>query len=217
MSLKEVFVPGLTSDESYTGDNGGSQLSVSYWRDKVREFQSTLNAVDTIAQSSRIVADNVPDSPERDAVLSGLDEFDWKRATLKATAEALNLGAAAINAAGGRFPVLSIPRTLGLAPFVMPVAAVAALTTAAALVAWARSWADVQVARIEEARNLINLIEDPEARSAAALAAAGAASDAARAAAETDSPLASLATIVKVAGFGVLAFLAWRAYTSIRN
>lgn len=214
MSLGEVFVPGVPSDVSYTGDTGDSQLSVSYWRDKVREFQSTLNAVDVIAQSSQIVADNVPESSERDAVLAGLDEFAWKRTTFKATAEALNLGAAAINAAGGRFPVLSIPRSLGLAPFVMPVAAVAALTTAAALVAWASAWADVQVARIEEARKTIALIEDPAARDAAAIAAAGAASSAAQAAAATDSPLASIATIVKVAGIGILGFLAWRAFAA---
>lgn len=209
MTLGEVSVTG-GGDASYSGDVSSSPVSLDYWRTKITEFQSTLNAVDQIYQASLVAADVAPDSAERDALLSGVDEYLSRRALFKTAAEGLNLGAAAVNAVGGRMPVLSIPATLGVGPLVFPAVAVAALTTAAILIEWGRQWAQVQTSRIEEARRTIELMPDGPDKTLALSTAAGAASQAAAAAAATDSPLASIASIVKIGGLVILAFLGYK-------
>lgn len=208
------------------GDRWGAEVvptetnpvTVEYWRQKANEFQSTMNAVDTIAQESWSLASVLPDGPQRDAILAGMDEMESKRATMKLAAEGINAAAAVINAAGGRFPVLSLPPALGLPPLALPAAAVGAFTVAASLVAWAVGWVRVQTARINSSTAALEFIDDPETRGRVAgeIARTRAAAEQAAATA-SDSPLASIAGVVKWAGIAALAFFAFRAFQTARK
>lgn len=193
-----------------------SPVTVEYWRQKALEFQTTLNAVDSVAQESWALASVLPEGPQLAAVLDGLNEMESKRQAMKMAAEGINAAAAVINAAGGRFPVLSLPSALGLPPLVIPAAAVAAFTAAAGLVSWAVGWTRVQTARIGSSVTALNAIEDPAARAQAAAEVAVIRARAEAAASAAQSPLASIASIAKWVGLGALAFFAFRAFQSTR-
>lgn len=128
------------SDVFYSGaDTQPAPWSLDYYRNKAREFQDTLNALDQ-AQGAVIVALQlgVDDSTEGE-LLAALDEFEGKKTVLRATAEAINAGASFVNSVGGRMPEVSIPTGLGAFPL-LPVAAIAAVATAATLIVWGRAW-----------------------------------------------------------------------------
>lgn len=194
-----------------------SQLSVEYWRQKATEFQSTINAVDEIARESYRLLDVLPNSFERDEIERGIYEFQSRKSAMKFAAEGINMGASVINAAGGRFPVLSIPATLGLPPLVLPAAALAAFTAAASLIAWAVAWNRTQVARINSATTALDAIEDPAERARVAAEVAVIRARAEAAAAGSESPFSALANVAKWGGIAVLAFLAYRAWEKSRS
>ena len=125
------------------------------------------------------------------------------------TAEAINAGAAAINALGGRFPSLSIPGTLGLPPLIVPAAMVAAVGTAAALIVWGSQWVQGVNDRLKRAQ----IIDAATPEQRASIVAAMAESDNAVSVAGS-SMLASLAPTVKWVAIGIGAFLLYRAYMS---
>ena len=138
-------------DYSYTGEySAGNPLSLDYYREKAREFQSTLNALDS-AWFATVEAFQLPLSDDdRRALQQKLVEYEQKKGMLRVTAEAINLGAQSINAMGGRFPNLSLPQTLGI-PFALPAAVVAAIATAATLIVWGRDWIAGSLAIQEQA------------------------------------------------------------------
>jgi hypothetical protein len=190
---------GASNDDgSYTGDVSTSPVSMGYFRSKVTEYQTTLNAVDQ-AYSAAVEASAVAPSAELDALL---EDYESHRTILKTTAEALNLGAAVVNAAGGRMPELSIPQTLGLGP-ALPLAAVAAVATAAVLISWGTEFCSLVADYIA-----VQAQDTPE--KAAALAAAQARARAAASAA-SGSNLSAVAGIVKWVAIGVGLFLVYRA------
>ncbi|MBK9497439.1 MAG: hypothetical protein IPO08_23535 [Xanthomonadales bacterium] len=105
MAIGEVWTPGVDPDLAYTGESGESALSMQYYRNKAVEFQETLNRVDALAQKlNEIIELNANDPVIVDDALQTLAEYNSKKFLLKTTAEAINLGAAGINALGGRFP-----------------------------------------------------------------------------------------------------------------
>lgn len=203
-------IPGGNTDVLYSGETGESVFSMQYYRDKAREFQSILNQLDAGQWAAQLaLAANIDDELTAD-LQAMLDEFYAKRGLYKATAEAINMGAAAINSAGGRFPQLSIPSGLGLIPL-LPAVAVGAIATAATLIAWGVTWLQGLNQRLARAQVLDAVRNDPE--KAAALASAMAASDNALAAA-SESPLTSIAGIVKWGALAFGAYLVWRAYST---
>lgn len=205
---------GPKDDASFQGDVSTSVLSGDYYRQKLTEFQSTLNALDLgyqAAQNAYYIEGIAPES------LEGLDElmrdYEAKRGTLRATAEALNFGAAAVNAAGGRMPSLSLPATLGV-PFLVPAAFVAAIASAAALIVWGREWLKGLNVRLSRAQ-LLEAARDPASGGspevAAQLAQQMAQADQALQIADA-SPLSSIATLVKWGSIAALAFFAYKAW-----
>lgn len=189
-----------------------SPLSLDYYRAKVNEYQSVLNALDTAYGALQTAID----APGLDVLaladLAALrDEYEAKRFTLKATAEAINMGAAAVNALGGRMPELSLPRTLGFAPAI-PFAAIAAIGTAAVLISWGRTWLQGVNERLKAAQ-LLDAQDTPESK--AALAVSIAQSDAALKIA-SESGLSALAPYLKWAALAALAFVAWRGFRAYR-
>jgi len=195
-------------DDTYGGDS--SPVSLDYFRDKVREFQVALNSAD---QAYRAGVEVYGISPS-DTLADLLADYETRAATLRTTAETLNAGAALLNAVGGRMPVLSIPGTLGLPQFVMPAIYIAALATGVYLISWAKDYAAVLRAEIDERARQLDAQTTPADRARVAAAQASAAS---AAGSKAKSGLDALAGVVKWGGIALLAFLAWKAYKSTRD
>lgn len=206
MTIGDAGAPN--DDASYTGETGDSAWTLQYYRNKASEFQAVLNAVDQSAQVLRESIDVFADDPQAVAELQTLlGDFESKRWQFRATAEAINAGAAVINAAGGRFPQLSIPSGLGLIPAI-PAATIAAVGVAAALIVWGLGFSRSVAATINRYVTL-SQIADPAKRAEAAQLALRA--DQAIAASEV-SPITSIAGIVKWGAIAAVAFLAWKQF-----
>lgn len=209
MTIGEAGVTG--SDVLYTGETGDSAFSMQYYRNKAEEFQRVLNQLDSAAAAAQRVIDLTYDSYEpgiANELLEKMQEFDARKAMLRGTAEAINLGAAAINYAGGRFPQLSIPQTLGLGPLVVPAANIAAVAAAIGLIAWGVSWIG-DVTGIVQRYITVGAISDPAVKDK--VSAELAVMDAAQRG-TTDSPLASLAGGLKWVVIGGALFMAYQIY-----
>ncbi len=198
------------ASEDPTPDSG-SALSLDYYRAKVTEYQSVLNALDGGYQAALSALEISGLDPGTVVALNGaISEFQSKRWTLKATAEAINMGAAVVNAAGGRMPQLSIPGTLGFAPIALPLAAIVAVGTAATLIVWGQSWLRGVNDRLKTAQ-LLEAQATPEARQALAISI----QKADQAASESESTgFAALAPLLKWGAIGIGAFMLWRAFGS---
>lgn len=204
-------------DASYTGDTGDSVLSMQYYIDKANQFQLVMNSLDAaataaenmlaIAQEADLTGMGVGDPSIADDLVGYLNDFYDKRYQFRLTAEAINAGANTINAVGGRFPVLSIPSGLGIAPVVMGAVALGALATAAALIAWGNTWLKGLNARMATAASAA-MIDDPDKKAAFLTQAATA--QAAMEAAD-DSPITTIANIVKWGAIAGAVYLAFKA------
>lgn len=187
-----------------------SVFSLDYFRQKVTEYQVMLDGIDAVSRALVTVLDTAVSDEVSQQTLDFMDEIDARKSTMKLTAEAINAASAAVNWAGGRSPVLSIPGTLGLAPLVIPAGTIALIATAAAIVVWGRDF----TARIFEyysRQQTIDAQDTPEKRAAVA-AAAGTADNALKVA---DNSVLGLAgnTIKWIA----IAALAWIAYQSLQG
>lgn len=188
---------------------GTSPLQMDYYRNRAREFQVMLDALDrSYFAASGALATGALDSASVDALTAAIQEYEGRKLMLRTTAEAINAGAAVINGLGGRFPVLSIPGTLGLPPIIAPAALIAAIGAAAALITWGSQW----ISGINERLRRAQLIEGASANQRDAVVRAIVDSDNAVTVAE-GSFLASLAPTVKWVALGIGAFLLYRAYT----
>ena len=187
-----------------------SPFAMDYYRRKAAEFQTTLDALDrTYWAASGALGTGALDATTAAALESALSDYESRRTSLRVTAEAINAGAAAVNAMGGRFPSLSIPGTLGLPPLIVPAAMVAAVGTAAALIVWGSQWVQGVNDRLKRAQ----IIDAATPEQRASIVAALAESDNAVSVAGS-SMLASLAPTVKWVAIGIGAFLLYRAYMS---
>jgi len=209
-------IPGSTiphDDATYTGDVSASPISMDYWRTKAQEFQSTLNALDQAYIAALRVFNSGIDPDNSTGIADSIAEYESQRYTLKVTAEAINLGAATVNAAGGRFPPLAIPQTLGLVPLLMPAAAIAALGAAGALIVWGKTWLDGVNQRLMLAQAL-DAQATPEQR--ATLAASVIQTQ--NAISESESMgIGALAPLLKWGAIAVGAYFAWRAFQSVKT
>lgn len=206
--LGDAQVPGGGSDELYTGDVSTSVFSLDYYRTKITEFQSAMNAADLNAYALSQMYDAIDDESAKAEISSLLDEYEGKRSLMRYTAEAINAGASAINAVGGRMPELSIPSGLGFAQFALPAALIAAIGVAASLVAWVYTWTKAS-ATVMQRQALLDAIEDPARRAQAAEAMAT--NDATVAELESTS-FSGIASAVKWVAIGVLAFMGFKAW-----
>lgn len=212
LTLGDAGAPG--DDVSYTGDVSESPVSVDWFRNQLRQFQSALVTADQAYQAGSAAFVLTGD----EGIALQLAEYDSKAREIKSLAETLNQGAEMVNAMGGRMPVLSIPQTLGVLPaMVIPAVVVAAALGVGAWVAWARGFASGIVQGIDSAR--------AAAIDANATAEVVAAIDAERAkAVRAQSTGFSLAsglfsgtgwTLAKLAAIGGLAWLAWRSFNDV--
>lgn len=199
------------SDVSYAGANPGNTVSLDYVRSKIVEFQSTLQSLDRVYRAALDALQIEGLDEETIAGLQGfVSDYEGQRFRLLATSEALNAGAAAFNALGGRMPVLSIPSTLGMAPAI-PIAMIWAVATAATLITWGNEAARVANSYLMRAQLLKGAPESSRVELARVITESQAAVDM-----SSNSGISALAPYVKWAAIGGLAFLAWRAYSSYR-
>jgi hypothetical protein len=187
-----------------------SPFAMDYYRNKAREFQELIIALDrSYWAASGALGTGALDATTAAALEAALSDYESRRTTLRVTAEAINAGAAAINALGGRFPQLSIPGTLGLPPLVAPAALVAAIGTAAALIVWGSQWMSGVNDRLRRAQVIDAATPEQRARIVEAMADSDNAVSVA-----SGSFLASLAPTAKWIAIGIGAFLLYRAYTN---
>jgi hypothetical protein len=195
------------SDALYSGETGDSVFSVQYYRNKASEFQSVLNQVDATSRAAQ-AAIEAGTSPALSADLADmLSDYDSKKLLFRGTAEAINAGAEVFNALGGRFPQLSIPAGLGLAPLVIPAATVAAIGVAAGLIIWGSQWVAGVVQRMETEQLLGYGTPEQKADLARELARARSAQMLA-----SESPLQSISGVVKWGAIALLGWMAWQAF-----
>lgn len=202
------------SDARFDAENAGLDYDPNsvtrfaepdYYRDKIREFQVSLNQLSDTAEQMRALA-ALPIAPEYNQdVYDWLDAYEAKRWQFVTTAEAINAASQTANALGIRMPVLSLPQGLNAAP--LAIAGVAgAVAAAAALIAWATDM--IVSARAIAGRMAIIEGLSPDQQAVALKAE----QEIARAQA-SNTPLSQIATVVKwgaivVAGF--FALQAWR-------
>ena len=187
-----------------------SPFAMDYYRNKAREFQELIIALDrSYWAASGALGTGALDATTAAALEAALSDYESRRTTLRVTAEAINAGAAAINALGGRFPSLSIPGTLGLPPLVAPAALVAAIGTAAALIVWGSQWMSGVNDRLRRAQVIDAATPEQRARIVEAMADSDNAVSVA-----SGSFLASLAPTAKWIAIGIGAFLLYRAYSN---
>jgi hypothetical protein len=187
-----------------------SPFAMDYYRNKAREFQELIIALDrSYWAASGALGTGALDATTAAALEAALSDYESRRTTLRVTAEAINAGAAAINALGGRFPQLSIPGTLGLPPLVAPAALVAAIGTAAALIVWGSQWMSGVNDRLRRAQVIDAATPEQRARIVEAMADSDNAVSVA-----SGSFLASLAPTAKWIAIGIGAFLLYRAYSN---
>lgn len=196
--LGEAGIPH--DDATYGGDTGDSSFSVQYWRNKAVEFQHVLNALDEASRAGYEFVAVTMDPAAQESVQAMLNEYEFKKSALRLAAEGINAGAATINAVGGRFPQLSIPPGLGIAPIALGAGAIAALGAAAALISWGLAW----ISGINERMAFGALMQQGDPEVARILARA----KAAQAMAE-QSPISALSGLVKWGAVLVLAVMAW--------
>jgi len=199
--------PGM-SVENIPSSSSSSMFSTDYYRQKVVEFQQTLNALQGAREGMIGLVDYGPIEIQGE-LTALLDQLDGKISQYKVVAESLNAAIATYNAIGGNFPKLNTTG-LGALP-VVPIAIAGLVATAAGLIVWGKAWIDQsrEMARQAQLHGYLT----PEARSQVAAAALKIES-AARASA--DSPLTSVANIAKWASIAVVAYFAYQVFQKMR-
>jgi hypothetical protein len=185
---------------------------VSYFQTKVAEFQALMTDLDATASAIMDLRDLGIQDTELDAALG---EFDAKKSSFRTAAEALNFAVNGLNKFGANLPTVAIPTGLGFLPAV-PIAALAAVSGAIAVVAtlivWGKEWISGVNERAKVALALSN-ITDPQQRAQAAAAIAKIAATNVNA---QSSPLSSIANIVKWVAIAAVAYFAYSAYQKTR-
>lgn len=188
---------------------------LSYYRQKIVEFQEVLNNLDTAAAIAEKWAYEYSDiDPDLSLEFAAkLDDYNAKKSTFRTTAEALNFAISGVNQIGAGFPRLNIPQGLGVIPIAAAAGVAGALAVAAGLIVWGRDWIAAVNERAKRAQ-LLDAVTEPgqKARIAADLLAL----DQAQAASES-SPLGSIANVVKWISIAALGFFAWQAYQGARR
>jgi hypothetical protein len=185
---------------------------LSYYQQKIIEFQNVLNGMDAAAQAAQSALWDDIDPKLSEDLQTFLDEFNSKKWEYKAAAEALNLAINGANMVGGDFPNITVPQTLGVVPLVAYGVIAAAVATAAGLIVWGNTWLTGLNQRLRD-QALIGAVTDPAKRDA--LIAAQVAVDQAAAEAQA-SPLTSISNIVKWLAIGAVAYFAFSAYKQVR-
>lgn len=197
----------IFSDDAGIPAAAPTVTEVNYYKQKLAEFQSMLNELDTTAQSAQNIIALTPESSLADDMQAYLTQWDDKRYQFKIAAEGINLAIAGANSFGVDIKKLTIPTGLGLAPVALAGVA-AAVAAAAVLLVWGRDW----IAGVNERAKLALQFENlsPEVRDAVIQEQIKI--DQAQANAN-ESPLSTIAGSIKWIALAAVAFFAYRAFS----
>ncbi len=196
-----------------------SLMSIDYYRQKVIEFQQVLMDLDTtysnLIQAQQIAYDlGDPDMiNDADSLLTTLRD---KLSSFRTVAQGIQLASNGINAVGVDFPTVQIPGGLGFVPLVPLAAAAAVITSAVALIYWAKGfWQTVSdfALRYQTVQAIQALPQDQQAAAIATMQTLNSQVNKARASADA-SPLSSLADMGK---WIILAGLLYVGYKMIKD
>jgi len=201
-------VSEFTLDEVAGGSAPAENVSLDYFRQKAVEFQEVVNALDATGRTIRELLLAIEDPQLAADLRAAYEQFEQRKATIKATAEAVNLAAAGLNLVGVQLPKIQIPQTLGAAPLVVGAAAAAAIFAAAALITWGRDWISGVNARLNAAAIIGAVPEGDRVKVAQAVLQTQAA-----AAEAEQSPITAIAGTVKLIALAAIAYFAWQAYS----
>jgi len=188
-------------------DDDAPPVSTSYFAEKAREFQQLVNALDATDREVDQLIGALPESALLDELVEQKAELQGKKGQIKLIAEAVNFAANGLNQLGANLPTINLPQTLGAAPLVVAGAAAAAVAAAAAIIVWGKAWIDGINQRLRNAELLASVPEADRGRVAEAVLR----TDVALAQAN-QSPLASIAGVVKWIAIGAVAFFAYQAF-----
>lgn len=197
----------IFSDDAGIPAAAPTVTEVNYYKQKLAEFQSMLNELDTTAQSAQNIIALTPESSLADDMQTYLAQWDDKRYQFKIAAEGINLAIAGANTFGVDIKKLTIPTGLGLAPVALAGVA-AAVAAAAVLLVWGRDW----IAGVNERAKLALQFENlsPDVRDAVIQEQIKI--DQAQANAN-ESPLSTIAGSIKWIALAAVAFFAYRAFS----
>jgi len=200
------------AEAGYGFTQTNSPLTLSYYQQKIVEFQNILNGMDAAARAAQsALLDDI--DPKLSADLQTyLDDFNSKKWEFRAAAEAINLAVNGANLIGADFPNVTVPSTLGVVPLVAAGVIAAAVATAAALIVWGNTWLQGLNQRLRD-QELLAQVTDPAKKDAlikTQLEVEAAAAEA------NASPLSSISNIVKWLAIGAVAYFAFSAYKQVR-
>ena len=188
-------------------DAGAPPVTTSYFREKALEFQQIVNAVDATGRELDLLIGALPEGPMLDALLVQFEALQEKKGYLKLVAEAINFAANGLNKLGTNLPTVQLPQGLGAVPLVAAGAAAAAIAAAAALITWGREWLIGVNQRLRDKQLLASVPEAQRAQVAETILK----TDVALAQAN-ESPLTSVAGIVKWVAIAAVGFFAYQAF-----
>jgi hypothetical protein len=190
-----------------------SPLQLDYYRQKIVEFQNVLVQMDSAAEGAQGLIDLGLDDPELVNDLNGLlADYDLKKGFFRTAAEGLNFAISGVNMIGGNFPSVRIPAGLNAVPVIAAAGVAAALAVAAGLIVWGRDWIKAVDERARRSQILQALPEGPQRAQAAREMQKidGAVREA------DQSPLASIAQIVKWVAIAGLVYFGMQTFKSLK-
>jgi hypothetical protein len=186
---------------------------LNYYEQKVRDFQTQVNAIDTAAYGLRMLLDlNISDD-QRLPVLELLSELEQKKSTIRTAAESVNAASALANSVGIQLPKVNI-QTLGALPL-LPIGVAIAVSGALALVFTLISWMTDWINRSAVVAQMIAAAADLPPEQRARVLEAINATEQAKAASSTG--LSNISNIVKYVAFAAVAYFAYQAFASTRK
>jgi hypothetical protein len=186
---------------------------LSYYEQKVRDFQNQVNAIDTAAYGLRMLLDlNISDD-QRLPVLELLSELEQKKSTIRTAAESVNAASALANSVGIQLPKVNI-QTLGALPL-LPIGVAIAVSGALAIVFTLISWMTDWINRSAVVAQMIAAAADLPPEQKARVLEAINATEQAKAASSTG--LSNISNIVKYVAFAAVAYFAYQAFASTRK
>jgi hypothetical protein len=141
-----------------------------------------------------------------------LADYDLKKGFFRTAAEGLNFAISGVNMIGGNFPSVRIPAGLNAVPVIAAAGVAAALAVAAGLIVWGRDWIKAVDERARRSQILQALPEGPQRAQAAREMQKidGAVREA------DQSPLASIAQIVKWVAIAGLVYFGMQTFKSLK-
>jgi len=188
-------------------------LQLSYYRQKIDEFQNVLVQMDSAAEGAQGLIDiGVNDVSLLEDLNTLLAEYDLKKGFFRTAAEGLNFAISGVNLVGADFPNIKIPRGMNAIPLVAAAGIAAALAVAAGLIVWGRDWIKSVDERARRSQILAALPEGPlRAQAAQAMAKIDGAVREADA-----SPLGSIAQIVKWVAIAGLVYFGLQTFKQLK-